>query len=225
VFHPEGVWVVQFQDLHQMIEATAFDNICHEHLCYYSLSSFERLITPYGLTVVDAERRAINGGSYRIYVKHAGAAYSSDASARLFDLQVAEHACEEWHTLEKFAWRVGEARKQIHGAIASAQYGRPIDLYGASTKANTLLQYCGLDHVVIRQAWERSPAKWGRQTVTGIPIVSEAIGRDDPPGMLLAGIWQFRDAILRREAEYLARGGTLLFPLPQVDLVQGEGAR
>jgi hypothetical protein len=220
LLHPEGVWVVQFQDLDQMLKATAFDNICFEHLCYYSLASFERLIQPHGLTVVDAEVRAINAGSYRLYIQHAERPITSSAISgfvRVAQLRDAEAGCEEWQTLETFAWRVGEARRQIQSAITATAPGT-VDLYGASTKANTLLQYCGLDHTVIRQAWERSPEKVGRTTVTGIPIVSEETGRADPPAALLAGIWQFRDQILEREAAYLDQGGAILFPLPEVDL-------
>jgi NDP-4-keto-2,6-dideoxyhexose 3-C-methyltransferase len=220
LLHPEGVWIVQFQDLDQMLKATAFDNICFEHLCYYSLASFQRLIEPYGLLVVDAEVRAINAGSYRLYIQHGArpaTPWTIDGIGRAHLLRKAEAGCEDWQTLETFAWRVGEARRQIQSAIAATAPGT-VDLYGASTKANTLLQYCGLDQTVIRQAWERSPEKVGRTTVTGIPIVSEETGRAQPPAALLAGIWQFRDQILQREAAYLDQGGAILFPLPEVDL-------
>jgi NDP-4-keto-2,6-dideoxyhexose 3-C-methyltransferase len=218
---PNGVWIVQFQDLAQMLKATAFDNICHEHLVYYSLGSFERLIAPYGLRVVHAEERAINGGSYRLIVQHTEV---EAGDSTVTGLRRAEAGCDHWLTLERFAWRVGEARKQIQAALmASRNRGRTIDAYGASTKFNTLAQYCGLGPETIRQAWERSPEKWHRQTVTGIPIVREETGRADPPDLLLATIWQFREAILRREAAYLGQGGTILFPLPEVDLVVGGG--
>ena len=216
---PDGAWVVQFQDLHQMIHANSFDNICFEHLVTYSLGSFERLIAPFGLRVVHAERRAINGGSYRLIVQHA--AIPPDDSVE--EIRQFEAGCEHWHTLEKFAWRVGEAKRQIRGTVDAlrAKGDAVIDFYGASTKGNTLAQVVGLGPDRIRQAWERSSAKWGRVTATGIPIVSEAIGRANPPDLLVAGIWQFREAVLKREAEYLAQGGQFLFPLPEVDLVEG----
>lgn len=216
--HEQGVWIVQFQDLAQMMKATAFDNLCFEHLCYYSLASFERLLEGTGLRVVRAERREINGGSYRLYVQHAGPAPRDPSVA---ELRQWEAGCDSWQALETFAWRVGEARRQIHAAIATVrEEGGTIDLYGASTKANTLLQYCGLDETVIRQAIERSPEKVGRRTITNIPIVSEETARQDPATVWLIGIWQFRPQILAREAAYLEGGGTLLFPLPVVDLVQ-----
>jgi hypothetical protein len=195
---------------------------CHEHLCYYSLHSFEAVIAPYGLEVVDAEVRAINGGSYRLWVQKAGGPLTTRAGglSRLLTVRQRELGCDDWETLERFAWRVGEARRQIQAAVeAELTAGGVVDAYGASTKFNTLLQYCGLGPDVIRQAIERSPEKWGRATATGIPIVSEAAGRADPATAWLVGIWQFREAILQREAGYLAQGGRLIFPLPVVDVI------
>lgn len=218
ILHPEGIWIVQFQDWDQMQKATAFDNIVHEHLVYYSLASFERLIAPYGLAVIHAEKRTINGGSYRLTVSHMG--YTVDPS--VFALRHLEDGCEEWETFHKFAWRCEEVRKQIQGTLkALGEKGLTVDVYGASTKFNTLAQWCGIDQTVVRQAWERSPDKMGLRTAgTNIPIVSETEGRLDPPQALLVGIWQFKAAILRREEQYLSGGGTFIFPLPQVEIVE-----
>jgi hypothetical protein len=216
---PDGVWIVQFQDWDQMQKATAFDNICSEHLVYYSLASFQRLIDSYGLQVVDAEIRSINGGSYRLYVQHTQA---GRATPNVDALAHREDGCEDWDTFSRFAWRCTEAKKQI---AAIAQSGS-IDVYGASTKFNTLAQWCGLTKDVIRQAWERSPEKVGLHTPgTNIPIVSETVGRLDPPEALLVGIWQFREAVIAREARYLEHGGYLIFPLPRVDIVSQQEAQ
>lgn len=229
VLHPEGIWIVQFQDLAQMLQTTAFDNICHEHLTYYSLKSFEQAIQPYGLTVVDVERRAINGGSLRLVVKHNDPTTSTTVGAELrVRMQLtAEEGCDDWSMLERFAWRVGETRKQLTAAVEGfIEKGLDLDLYAASTKANTLLQVCGFDETVLRQAWERSPEKWGRTTITGIPIVSEEEGRQDPPAVLLLGAWQFKEAFIQREHDFLAAGGVMFVPLPAVEIVSmGMGGR
>lgn len=214
---PDGVWILQFQDLAQMLAATAFDNVCHEHLTYLSLRAVEHLIARHELEVVHAERRAINGGSLRLIVRHKGVGL---VSTTVGDCRKLEDGCHDWETLAKFSWRVDQAAKQVRACVAAARKGgHLVDLYGASTKGNTLLQVAGLGPTNIRQAWERSPAKWGRETVTGIPIVSEEDGRADPPEMLLCGIWQFREAVLQREAAYLGDGGVITFPLPAVDIV------
>ncbi len=213
---PDGVWIVQFQDLAQMLQATAFDNLCHEHLTYLSLRSIEHLVSVHGLEVVHAERRAINGGSLRCVVMPRGAGH---VSSTVTDLRKLEDGCQDWETLAKFSWRVGQAAAQVRACVQAARsLEKTIDLYGASTKGNTLLQVAALGPQEIRQAWERSPAKWGRETVTGIPIVSEEDGREDPPDLFLCGIWQFRDAVLQREKDAL-KGRAIIFPLPQVEVV------
>lgn len=194
---------------------------CHEHLTYWSLATFETLLQQAGvaLQVVHAERRLINGGSLRLLVRRP----TFPVRATVDALRLYERQSVSWSAIERFAWKAGEVRYQIQAAVEQATgHGLTIDLYGASTKANTLLQYCGLDGTLIRQAWERNREKVGRWTATGIPIVDEVSGRADPPQILLAGIWQFRAAVLQREATYLAQGGQILFPLPEVDLVTGR---
>lgn len=207
-----GVWIVQFQDLRQVAHANAFDDICHEHLCYYSLGTFQQLVARHGLQVVSAEVRDINGGSLRCYVQHRGQ-YVDRSVARLLNLEVELDA-----HLEAFASRVPRLIRDIRRTVERA--GEPIDVYGASTKGNTLLAACGLDARTLRQAIERSGAKVGRHYgATGIPIVSEEAGRADPASAWLVPIWQFRDQVVAREQEYLAAGGRLIFPLPTPAIV------
>ena len=214
----EGVWILQFQDLAQMIAATAIDNICHEHLTYWSLAAFCWFLDRCSadLQVTHVERSAINGGSLRIHIRRR--VYPVDRTVD--DLLLAEEAHIGWQALERFAWMATAVRQQITGVVGQALTdGKTIDLYGASTKANTLLQYCGFTGTSIRQAWERNPEKIGRRTGTGIPIVTEEGGRADPQDLLLAGIWQFRESVVAREAQFLEAGGAIVFPLPEVDVV------
>jgi NDP-4-keto-2,6-dideoxyhexose 3-C-methyltransferase len=95
-----------------------------------------------------------------------------------------------------------------------------VDVYGASTKGNILLQVLDVGPGTIRQAIDRSPAKWGRYTVTGIPIVGEEQGKVDLAAAWLVPIWQFRESVLLREQDYLAQGGTLIFPLPVCEIIR-----
>lgn len=219
VLHKDGVAVVQFQDLKQMLEATAFDNICFEHLTYFSLASFEAIAVQHGLTTVRVERRVINGGSLRVYLRHFKSNWQADISvSQTFAWEL---GCDRPAAMDRFVSDVTERKAQIKGVVhAARQAGHTVDLYGASTKANTLLQVCGLDRRHIRWAWERSEEKWQKyQSATGIKMVAEETGRKNPPALLLAGVWQFRDMIITREAEYLRKGGTLCFPLPIVEMV------
>ena len=44
VLDDDGVWVLQMSYTPLMIEQMAFDNICHEHIYYYSLFNLKKLI-------------------------------------------------------------------------------------------------------------------------------------------------------------------------------------
>lgn len=213
LLHPLGVWIVQMQDLGQMVVQTAYDNIVPEHLFTYSARTFAYLLRPFDLHITHVERRAINGGSLRFHVQRK--AVGTPVPLMVWDLDADREA------LDRFAWRVGQHKAQLQGTIAHLRdFGCDIDLIGASTKGSTLLQHCWLDHSVIRRAVERTPEKVGKVTSgTRIPIVSEAEWRRDPAPHALLGIWPWRDAIIRREAGYLVGGGSIIVPLPRVEVV------
>ena len=92
--------------------------------------------------------------------------------------------------------------------------------YGASTKGNVLLQFCGLTAKDIPAIAEVNSEKFGRVTpASHIPIVSEDDARAMNPDYLLVLPWHFKDNILRREKEYLANGGRFIFPFPEIEIV------
>ena len=113
----------------------------------------------------------------------------------------------------------------LHAGVEKVrQYldGKVVDLYGASTKGNTYLQVLGWPH--FRQALERSKEKWGRTTVTGVPIVSEEEGRkSSPPEVYLVLPWAFRENFLEREKDLLEKGAKFLFPLPRPEVASKDG--
>lgn len=215
--HPNGIWIVQFQDLLQMLHATAFDNICHEHVTCPSLTWMSRMMGDHGLQIVEAERRTINGGSLRLYVRHEGKQTPSDKVAELLSLETTLY-----RDLQQFAWRTAEVKSQLLSLLEEAAHFGPVDAYGASTKFSTLAQYCDLGPDLIRQCVERSPEKWGLTTVTGIPIVSEEVWRADPAPATLLAIWQFASQVLVRERSYLAEGGSFIIPLPHLEVIYNK---
>jgi hypothetical protein len=97
---------------------------------------------------------------------------------------------------------------------------KTIVAYGASTKGNVVLQFCGLGPDKIRAVAEINAEKFGRVTPgTHIPIVSEAEARAMNPDYFLVLPWHFKEGILRREQDFLARGGRMIFPFPEIEIV------
>ena len=224
----DGLWVVQMSYLPEMLLTNNFDNICHEHVGYYSLTSFMNLLEPHDLVVRDVTFNPVNGGSFRVYVQHRSqrSAPWPDQHADLRVTSVLEREEEMGlhgvDVYQRFAKRVDSIRTSVRTFVQEQiSDGKEIHVYGASTKGNTLLQHFGLDGSHIRFAADRNPEKWGSTTVaTGIPIVSEAESRQRRPDYYLVLPWHFRDGFLERELKYLDEGGAMLFPLPQPTLVR-----
>ena len=226
---PDGILVVQFQDLLQQMESAAFDNICHEHLEYYTLWSLTQITRRVGLYPVEVQRRAINGGSVRVIFARQGTLrpytrvsvavqFNREIEAGLDTPTLRRH---DWQAFDRFRTRVQTAIRQVQAALQPAfDQQLVVDVCGASTKGNITLQVLGLGPDQIRQVLDRSDAKWGAHTITGIPIVSERVAQQDPADLWLLNIWQFRESVLRRERWYLQQGGTILVPLPQVEVVR-----
>ncbi len=217
LLHPYGVWVCQFQDLEAQVRLGVWDNFVHEHLSYHTLQTFDYVCEKAGLEVVDVESSQINGGSLRVFVRHREV---SPVSSRLLDQMHKENATLQPDWAARFAAKMRRNIGQIRAFVDPVvDAGGVVDLYGASTKGNTLLQVCGYGPQEIRCAWERNPRKVGRTTVSGVPIINEGLGREDPPDLLLATIWQFKDQIIAREEKTL-RECRMLLPLPEATLIE-----
>lgn len=231
VMHEDGVWVVQMSYLPLMLTQNAFDNICHEHLEYYALGSFEQLLDRHDFEVVDMQLNDVNGGSFRVYIRNRGAredAFGDDTYRGLARERVAgfrrreeELRLDRVETYQEFAQRVERVKNDVVGFIEQqVADGKSVYVYGASTKGNTLLQYFGLDTTLITAAAERNPQKWGKVTVgSRIPIVSEEDARAAKPDHFLMLPWHFMEEFEEREKPFLLAGGRFIVPLPHFMLL------
>jgi hypothetical protein len=227
VLAPDGIWVLEQSYLPDMLDRNSFDTICHEHLEYYALSQIERLTQDKHLRVFDIKLNNINGGSFQIWVCHRDAAYPENR-AILDELRGREAALGITTDKPFAAFRANVAalgsrlKDFITQEVARA---RRVYVYGASTKGNVLLQHFGLDHRLLTACADRNPAKWGLRTPgTAIPIMSEDEARKDADYFLVLP-WHFRDEFVAREADFLARGGRLIFPLPEFEVVGHASSR
>ncbi|MEZ4901439.1 MAG: methyltransferase C-terminal domain-containing protein [Spirosomataceae bacterium] len=98
--------------------------------------------------------------------------------------------------------------------------GKTVLGYGASTKGNVLLQFCGITKELIPYIAEVNPNKYGCYTPgTHIPIISEQEAIAMKPDYFLVLPWHFKHAILEKEKEYLQNGGKFIFPLSEIEIV------
>ena len=217
-----GIWVIQMNYLTTMLENNAFDNIVHEHLEYYSLSSLKFLLDKHNLEIFDVELNSLNGGSIRTYVKHKESLEFS-ISKNVKDILEYEKTIglDGKDPYTAFAKRIDELKNETVEFIRNeVKNGKKIYVYGASTRGNALLQYYGLDSNLITAAADRNPMKWGKKIIgSQIPIISEEQARKENPDYFLVLPWYFLNEFLEREEEYFTKGGKFIVPLPKFQVI------
>jgi len=231
VLDDNGLFVMQLSYTPLMVEQLAFDNICHEHVMYYSLHSLQNVLKFANFKIVDVELNEINGGSFRVYCQKNQASSSSYGTAPYRD--VAKFRVESLLNYENlidansedfylnFFQKIEELKKETVDFVQKAKAeGKTIGVYGASTKGNTLLQYFGLNDTLIEYAVERSAYKFGLKTVgTNIKIISEEDMRLNPVDYLLVLPWHFIDEFVQREHAFLSNGGHFIVPCPKFSII------
>lgn len=220
----DGVWVIQQNYLLTTLELSAVDNICHEHLEYYSLHSLQPLLARHGLEINDVVLSDVNGGCVRTLVSRIGThPVQSSVAFRMGNERRAGIATVEAHW--DFAEKVTENMQEVRDFVKEANAeGKTVFIYGASTRGGTIWQAAGLDVTDLPYAVERNPEKFGKYISSiGVPIISEEEARAMKPDYMLVSPWFFRDVFVEREKEYLKEGGALVFPLPTFEVVTHNG--
>lgn len=219
ILAPEGVAVVEVPYLRDLVENVEFDTIYHEHLCYFSVTSLDRLFARHKLALVDVERISIHGGSLRLFVMQADAQQGA-VVANMLEVEDKLGITRSSYYAD-FAARVEALKHDLVSLLRSLKaQGRSIAAYGASAKGTTLLNFFGLGRDVLDFVADRSKAKQGKLTPgMHLPILPpEALAQSRPDYCLLL-TWNFADEILQQQAPYRAGGGKFVLPIPQVRIV------
>lgn len=221
VLDDDGVWIFEQSYLPAMLHQTSYDTICHEHLNYYSMRQIDWMANRAGLRILDVEVNAANGGSFRVVAARQESAHIATARPGQLLEEEERGGVSQARIYDDFRDRVKAHRDLLVEFVRSAaRGGKKLYGYGASTKGNVLLQYCGLTSEDIPAIAEVNEDKFGAFTPgSRIPIRSEAEVRAQQPDYMLVLPWHFREGIIAREASYLKRGGSLVFPLPHVEVV------
>jgi len=221
VLDDEGIWVFEQSYMPAMLDNVSFDTICHEHLEYYGLAQFKWMADRTGFKILDVEFNDVNGGSFSVTAaKHDSPLTENDSVA----IALERETRRELNTLapfKSFANRVRQSRDELVAFLESAKTrGKTVFGYGASTKGNVVLQYCGITPELLPCIAEVNEDKYGALTPgTFIPIISEDEAHARKPDYFLVFPWHFRKGIVKREAAFQKAGGKLVFPLPSLEII------
>ena len=205
-----------------MIDNTSYDTICHEHLEYYALKQFVYMAKRANLKIIDLEFNDTNGASFALTLAKKDSRHeeiTEQIQAVLDDEKT--RGFDDLKVYEDFRMHTERHRDDLKAFLDKAvSEGKKVFGYGASTKGNVILQYCGITPKEMPYIAEVNEYKFGRLTPgTLIPIVSEAEAKTMNPDYFLVLPWHFKQGIIERETEYIEAGGHLVFPLPKIEVV------
>lgn len=226
VLGPDGVVAIEVPYLVNLLEENQFDTIFHEHLSYYSLSTFRRLFAAHDMEVIDVHRANVHGGSIVVIASRTSAGRTAaPAVADLLALEERRGLTTE-RPYREFAERTRrvttEVRELVRGLAAE---GKRVAGYGAPSKGCTLLQMCGLGEGDLEFCSDTTPGKHGKVLpTTHIPVYSPEQAGENPPDYYLLLAWNYADDIIAKERGFLEQGGRFIVPIPEPRVVSAEGA-
>ena len=221
----DGIATVENHYVKDLIDHTEFDSIFHEHLCYFSVTSFKNLFAAHGLRLVDVERIPLHGGSLRVFFQREDGPRSLEKEGR----KRVEVLLDEEHSWgvanprfyadfrEKVEALKTELLSFLNKLIAE---GKRVAVYGASAKSTTLLNCFGIGKETLTYIIDRSPAKQGHFTPgTHLEIFPPEKLMADRPDYTLLLAWNFADEILAQQDAYRKAGGRFIIPIPELKVI------
>ncbi|HTR31917.1 MAG TPA: class I SAM-dependent methyltransferase [Puia sp.] len=221
---PEGIWIFEMSYMPTMLANDSYDTICHEHLEFYSLAVLEKIAAMAGMKIFRISFNDINGGSIRCYATHkeSGLYYNKEDHQLMNEVRQNEFDLEldTDKPYVAFQYRIEKVKNELHDLLVKLRReGKKVHLYGASTKGNTILQWCDINNMLVEYAAERNPDKYGAITLgTNIPIISEAESRAMNPDYYLVLPWHFKAEFIEREKSMLEKGTGFIFPIPTIEI-------
>ena len=220
ILEKNGIWILEFSYFPLLLKNLTYDQICHEHCVYYSLSTFNKIISKNNLKIVDFTLNEINGGSIEVICAKKKSKFASNKNKINYFLQEEKKISNK--DFNKFNLRMENSKKNLQ-LFLMGQNKRDIIGYGASTKGNVILNYCNINNKNISFICDANPSKEGKFTPgSHIKIISKKKMRKIKPQFLIVLIWSFRTEVIKQEKKFIEDGGKLIFPLPVFHVVDKQ---
>ena len=215
-----GIWSLEFSYFPLLLKNLTYDQICHEHCIYYSLTTFNNIAKKNNLKIINFSINEINGGSIEIVCSRKDSNYKSNFIKINQVLDEEKKICQ--NDFNRFNLRIQNSKK-ILKLFLEKHTKTEVAGYGASTKGNVILNYCNITNKHISYICDANPSKIGKFTPgSHIQIISKEKMRKLKPKYLLVLIWSFRKEVIKQEELFIKSGGKLIFPLPVFHVVDRD---
>ena len=205
-----GIWIVEFSYFPLLLKNLTYDQINHEHVTYYTLTTLKNILNKNGLKILDINFNDINGGSAEVTVSKNSSKHKP--SKVKINSILKEESFINFESYKKFNLRLDNVKKVVNNFLEN---NKKVVGYGASTKGNIILNHCGIKSDKIKHICDGNIQKIGNYTPgSNIKIITKKRMRKMRPNYLFVLIWSFRSEVIKQEKKFLLNGGKLIFPLP-----------
>ncbi len=220
ILEKNGIWILEFSYFPLLLKNLTYDQICHEHVTYYTLNTFNKILSQNNLKIIDFSLNEINGGSIEVVCAKKDS-YLKSKKNKIKKIISKEKKISR-KDYDKFNLRIKNSKKNLNLFLKNIKKSDVMG-YGASTKGNVILNYCGITNKNISYICDANPSKAGKFTPgSHIKIIPKREMRKINPKYLLVLIWSFRSEVIKQEKKFLKKGGKLLFPLPKFHTINKE---
>jgi len=217
----DGIFVIEIQYLVDTIEKMTFDNVYHEHLSYFTLTSLNYFFNKHDMQVFDLQRVDSHGGSLRVFIKKVEG--NQDINKEVNEIIKYENnmSIADLSLYQEFADEVYSVKEKLTSYIKDIKKrGKSIVGYGAPAKSTTLLNFCNIGAEYINYIVDDSPLKIGLYAPgTHIPVVDSKKLDEKKPDYVLILAWNFATEILEKTKKYANQGVKFIIPLPKPRIV------
>lgn len=212
----ESWLVLEVHHAQKILDELHYDSIYHEHLCYFSLHSLERLLKKYHFEVCKIGNSDVSGGSMVVYAKKQGGKNGKDVTVAQYKQKEIETGLNTFSSWQKFAEKSFQHRQKLLALLEKDQaQGKKIVGYGASARSSTMLNFCGIDAKYLSAVADQNPLKHDFYTPgTRIPIQSPEAVMAAKPDTIVVLAWNFFEEISKILKEKYQFKGSLIKPLP-----------
>jgi nucleoside-diphosphate-sugar epimerase/quercetin dioxygenase-like cupin family protein/2-polyprenyl-3-methyl-5-hydroxy-6-metoxy-1,4-benzoquinol methylase len=205
ILKKDGAFIIEVQYLVDTISTLTFDNIYHEHVNFWTVTSLNNFFKRLGYFVNKVEHIETHGGSIRVYVQSFSA---PDSSVEEYVNSEKKMGVDTIRFYKEFSAKVELIRQnvRINFDLLKKKYSL-IAGYAAPAKATTALNYFGLDSSDIKFIIEDNKLKHDKFIPgVGIPIKSKSFCKSNMPDLIIVLAWNFFDSIVKQNDSLIKSG-------------------
>ena len=216
-----GSFVMETFSLYGVLTKNLIDNIYHEHLSYFTIKNFEKFLLKFNLQLVEADHLDVKGGSIRfIFKKTKEKIVKKLRTSNCIEYE--ENAnLDSFNSFKKIEEINFKNNSKLNQFIEEERKRKKIFAgYGASVGTTTFMYYYNLIEYVEYLFDDEQKRHNLFSPGSNIEVISPKKILELMPDYIIIFAWRYSDLILKKNSEYILKGGQFIIPLPEFKIIK-----